>query len=134
MAQVQGFEIITIRLSRATVDHLVLSKEGRHEDYETNLAEWNATPLERRNEADEPEPCLAYTYATAALASHESSKYATIRIDGAGAAEDLYYAVCSGTFQIQFPDAARRIADVLRDRVHTTNPDLVARWPAPTGG
>jgi hypothetical protein len=62
-----------------------------------------------------------------------TQRSASIRIDGTDAAEDLYYAVCSGTFQIQFPDAARRIADALRDRVRATNPDLVTRWPAPTG-
>ncbi len=133
-AQVQAFEVVSLRLARATVEHLALSEEGRHEDYETNLAMWNATPPENRNKEDRPEPCLAYTYATAALVSHAaSSRYVTIRVDRADAAEDLYYAVCSGTFQIQFPDAARRIADALRDRVHVTNPDLVARWPAPTG-
>ncbi len=133
MTQVQGFEIITIRLARATVDHLAASEYGRHEDYEVSLAEWNAAPQEERDEEDRPEPCLAYTYAAAALASHASSRYATIRIDGTDAAEDLYYAACSGTFQVQFPDAARRIADALRERVRVTDPDLVVRWPAPTG-
>jgi hypothetical protein len=133
MMHVQGFEIITIRLTRTTVVHLAMSEEGRHEDYGANLAARNVTPPEKRNAEDEPKPCLAYTCATEALASRASSRYATIRIDGADVAEDLYYAVCSGTFQIQFPDAARRIADALRDRVRATNPDLVARWSTPTG-
>ncbi len=131
MTQCQGFEIVTIRLARATVDYLAMSEYGRHEDYGVHLAEWNATPPEKRNEEDKPEPCLAYMCAMAALASHASSKYATIRIYGADVAEDLYYAVCSGTLQLKFPDAARRVADVLRDRVRVTNPDLVARWPGP---
>ncbi len=133
MTQVQGFEIITIRLSRKTVEHLANSEEGRYEDYMRELVEWNATPLGERNEDDKPEPCLAYVCATEALASHVSSRYATIRIEDAPTAEDLYYAVCSGTFQIHFSAAARRIANELRERVCSTRPDLVKAWPAPTG-
>lgn len=130
MSKVQEFAIVKIRLSRAAVEHLAMSEEGRYEDYTRDLAEWNAG---ERYEADKPEPCLAYTCATEALTSHESSKYATICISSTDTAEDLYYAVCSGTFQIQFLTAARRIANVLRERVRVTNSPLVRAWPAPTG-
>lgn len=46
-------------------------------------------------------------------------------------AEDVYYAVCSGTFQSQSIacwNVANRIADNLRPYV---KPETVARWPAP---
>lgn len=124
--------ITRILLARSTIASLALSEEGRHEDHESDLADWNATPPEKRDQEDEPRPALAYVCAMAALASSASSRYATIVIDDASAAEDLYYAVCSGTFQVRFPRQARRIADALRDRVLATDPALVARWPAPS--
>lgn len=49
-------------------------------------------------------------------------------------AEDVYYSVCSGTFQSLSKRAfiaACKVADALRDNVRQCNPTLVAQWPKP---
>ena len=129
MTRGSGFEIITLRLSRRTVIALAISEEGRHEDYQRAIAEHEAA----QGDSPKPKPCLAYMHAVRALENSASSKQVTLRIDEAAAAEDLYYAVCSGTFQIGRLRAARNIANSLRERVRITDPALVQRWPAPIG-
>jgi hypothetical protein len=123
-------QVSTLRLPRRTLESLANSEEGRHEDIRCELAEYEAASEPK---GDKPEPCLAYTCAMEALESSASSKYVTIRVDRADVAGDLYYAVCSGTFQLQFPKTARDIANVLREWVRVSDPELVKRWPAPTG-
>jgi len=123
----QKFEGVVLRLSRRTISDLLLSEEGRHEDYQRALVAYEADSPPR---GDKPEPCLAYVCSMMAL-DRSSSRRVTLRIEGVDVAKDLYYAVCSGTFQFHCPRAARRIASALREWVQRADPELVKRWPAP---
>lgn len=46
-------------------------------------------------------------------------------------AQEMYFAVCSGTFQRSHFGAACSIADALRAVVRERNPAMVQTWPAP---
>ena len=55
-------------------------------------------------------------------------------------AAEVFYAVCSGTFQLDAPEEGKvyfrtacRIADKLREAARRSDPEMVARWKAPSG-
>lgn len=67
-----------------------------------------------------------------------ADRYSTqLRIDNDAEAVDMYYAVCSGTFQVtdekNFLHSACKIADWLRPIVERASPDTVKLWPCPNG-
>jgi hypothetical protein len=128
MTQTQGFEPIAIRLARKKCEALAIAEEGRHEDCLTALAEWNTAS---KPKDEKPDTCHAYDVASKALDTRGA--IVALRIDSANAAIDLYYAVCSGTFQIDNFKAATRIANALRDRVRRIDPGMVQRWQTPYG-
>lgn len=109
---------ITIRLTRAQVEDLACSEEGRHED--------SAAARARGEDGEDAETCHAYLVASRAPG-------AVLVVNTPEEASDLYYAVCSGTFQIHNYPAAVRIADRLRDVVREHDPEILRLWRAPYG-
>ena len=111
---------IKIKISSKLAQELAYCEEGRHEDYETHKEEYPDYPI------------LDYPHAY-----HIADKAATDRgnlvIENNEQASDLYYAVCSGTFQLYHLATSTRIADILREVVRAHEPSLVNRWPAPSG-
>lgn len=104
---------IRILLGPVLPEELSRSEEGAYED-EVQLA-----PLERTR------PLHRHTYLIARRFSTQ------LRIDTVYEAEDVYYAVCSGTFKLRHYKAACKIADALREVVRAHNPDLVDKRPRP---
>lgn len=110
-----GYPVV-IRLGPVLPEELAMCEEGSYEDQQA------LHPSER----DRPLETHTYT-----IAQRYRSQ---LRIDNVLEAEDVYYAVCSGTFQIRskrYFRAACKIADALRELVRRNNPDLVDQWPAP---
>ena len=65
---------------------------------------------------------------------------AQIEVRDDAEAAQVYYAACSGSFQIDDPAygqryfrTACRIADKLRDAARRYDPDMVSTWAAPSG-
>lgn len=58
---------------------------------------------------------------------------AQIEVRDDAEAADLYYAVCSGTFQLTHLPVARRLADALREAAERHDPEVVRRWDGPSG-
>jgi hypothetical protein len=113
---------LRIPVSRATVEEFFESEYGRWED-----AGRPETVLEAAEAA-------ARTGNDGALASVVLLRAKTrIIIYTTDEAEDVYFAVSSGTFQMHHFRAAERIANILRPIVAKSNPDLVRRWGGPTG-
>ena len=78
----------------------------------------------------DPEGLIERTLESHTYAVVERSPKTVLVINNADEAEDVYYAVCSGTFQLYFLRAAHKIADVLRPHALA---ETVKLWPAPTG-
>lgn len=114
---------ITIRLSHAAFDELHASEYGSYEDH---LPE-DGGPAAAR---------FGSTHLVDILERSPRGRNDTrITLTDSEAAE-VYYALCSGTFQLEykgFLPTARRLADRLRDAARRYDADLVRRWPAPSG-
>ncbi|MGB5812953.1 MAG: hypothetical protein WBG86_20640 [Polyangiales bacterium] len=107
---------IKVRMTRSSFDELMYCEEGAHEDKpeEHVIADCTYCIVRHR-------PVKGYV----TLVSQKE-------------VDSIYYAVCSGTFQIDDPAegkhwyrVARRVADELRPHA---SPELVKQWPAPSGG
>lgn len=110
---------IKIAVSTTLANELAMCEEGRHEDYLSHKKEYP-------NDLD-VEPCHAYHIANQAIKTSE------LICNNPEEATDLYYAVCSGTFQLYHLTTARRIANLLRNAVNEHDPKLVAMWTTPHG-
>lgn len=108
---------IILKMSTVALRELAESEEGSFSDSLTD-SENGLTP--------DREP-RAHAYM---IASRLKTRLA---IFNDAEAIDVYYAVCSGTFQLTHYRAAVRIADWLRPVVARVSPKTVIRWPAPSG-
>ena len=116
--QVSAFPI-KLRVNPDPLGELVQSECGRWEDHGT--PDHGVFDPARCECDDKPHP---FVYLIA-------NRYTTrLEIRDAAEAEEVYWAVCSGTFQLSHFKVARRIADALRPYVKAAT---VRRWPAPTG-
>lgn len=117
---------ITIRLSNAAATELYCSEYGSYEDHENELAEGETKVPGRYGD----------THACDIIQRSPRGRNDTrITLTDSEAAE-LYYAICSGTFQLEdkgYLRTARRLADRLRDAARRYDADLVRHWPAPSG-
>lgn len=107
---------IRIKLSAAVLEKLGQCELGSWEDL--NGDDPDPEGLESR-------PLESHTYAVV-----ERSPKTVLVINNPAEAEDVYYAVCSGTFQLYYLRAARKIADRLRPHAL---PETVKLWPGPSG-
>ena len=109
---------IKLRVSAAALDELSTTEEGSYEDASNELAK-----------AGDSEQLIAMKLSR--HAHKVAQRHRTVlEIVDADEAEAVYYAVCSGTFQLTRLRLARRIADALRPHV---KPETARRWPAPSG-
>jgi hypothetical protein len=100
---------IRIRVSKQALEEFVCSEEGSWSDHDE-----------------------APDHQCAILQRHKTS----IEIRNAEEAAKVYYACCSGTFQLDYKGflrTARRIANELREAAKQHDPDIVKHWPAPDG-
>lgn len=106
---------LAIRLSARKIEELRECELGAYEDDEAKV-----------EKGEEPDRALeSHTYTVCKRATG-----AVLSIADADEAEDVYYAVCSGTFQLHHLSAARQIADLLRPYAL---PETVKLWPRPEG-
>jgi hypothetical protein len=118
MSDNQEFPIV-IKMYAPHIEELMHSERGSFEDMEGHLAK-GELPLER--------PLESHTYT---IAQRHKTK---LVINNPAEAEDVFFAVCSGTFQGYSHGtfkAACRIADVLRPIVKVHYPETVALWNKP---
>jgi len=127
---------VIIRISSALLDDFRESELGSFEDYQ------------QMSEDERAEERWADEHVYEILGRHLDTKRKMNRIEirNAGEAAEVYYAACSGTFQIDRTDeggnasgyrAAVRICNVLRPVLQEPWPyefnELLNRWRAPTG-
>jgi hypothetical protein len=108
---------IRIKLTAAVLEELGQCELGSWEDL-------NGEDRDPDEDLDS-RPLASHTYAVV-----ERSPRTVLIINNQAEAEDVYYAVCSGTFQLYHLHSARRIANILRPHAL---PETVKLWPAPTG-
>lgn len=114
----QEFPIV-IRMYAPHIQELLNSERGSYDDM-MQYAEKGELPLER--------PLESHVYTVA------QRHKAMLVINNAAEAEDVYFAVCSGTFQGYSRGtfaAACKVADVLRPIVKKYNPETVKLWDKP---
>lgn len=109
---------IRIKMSAAALTELAACAEGSYSDAQTSV--YAGEPAERS---------LQY-HAHVVAKRHKT----VLEIRNHMEAEDMYYEVCSGVFQIKGWvgwDRANAIADALRPVVKEYHPGTVQGWPAP---
>lgn len=79
----------------------------------------------------EPEALASRPLASHTYAVVERSPRTVLVINNQDEADDVFYAVCSGNFQLYHYRTACRIADALKPHA---KPETVARWRYPYGG
>jgi hypothetical protein len=129
---------IKIKMAQRLIDDLRECELGSYEDWQGELAE------AKRTGTEPVDPPHSGTHQYEILDRRHDG---VIEIRSADEACDVYYAACSGTFQIRRDKyetgdgkkdergyrAACRICDILRPIVQETDPELVAMWRAPAG-
>lgn len=108
---------IAIRLSNAAATDLYCCESGSYDDNdgEARYGDTHACDIIQRSPRGRNDTRITLTDSEAA---------------------ELYYAICSGTFQLEdkgYLRTARRLADRLRDAARRHDADLVKHWPAPSG-
>ena len=105
---------IRIKVSAPILEELQHCEYPSWEDLTSGLSD----PAER--------PLESHTYAVV-----KRSPRTVLVINTPEEADDVFYAVCSGTFQLYHYRTACRIADALKPHA---KPETVARWRYPYGG
>ena len=112
---------IRLKVSPAALSELAACEEGAYED---------AVREFRRGNIGDRDP---RTHAHVVAQRYKSQ----LRIDNDAEAVDMYYAVCSGTFQVteekNFLHTARKIADWLRPIVERVSLETAKQFPQPDG-
>ena len=109
---------IRIRMSAATLAELEHCEYGSYEDCKGDAEHLARSFGEDARIEDHPVSVIA------------NSKKTVLIIRNAAQADWMFYAVCSGTFQLHHLRVAQRIADAL---IQHATPETVARWRYPDG-
>lgn len=108
---------IAIRLSNAAATDLYMCESGSHDDTngEARYGDTHVCDIIQRSPRYKADTRITLTDSEAA---------------------EVYYALCSGTFQLEhmgYLPTAKRLANRLRDAAGRHDADLVKYWPAPSG-
>ena len=127
---------VRIRIASDMLDDFRECELGSYEDYE-GLMQGDA---EDQQEARDGLYGTTHVYEILGRALDRSRRLNTIELRDENEAAEVYYAVCSGTFQLSPRGlrAARRLADQLRPVLQEPQWEerfstLLAQWPRPEG-
>lgn len=118
---------ITIRLSNAAATELYHSEYGSYEDQQNDMDAGAISVLGRWSDAHACDIIMR---------GKRRQNSTTITLLDDSEAAEMYYAICSGTFQLDYKGylrTAKRLADQLRDAARRHSAELVRSWPAPSG-
>ena len=118
---------IIIRMSNAAATDLYHAEYGSYEDQSYDMAEGEIEALGRWSNAHACDIIMR--------GKRGQTSTSITLLDDSEAAE-MYYAICSGTFQLEhmgYLSTARRLANQLRDAARRHSAELVRTWPAPSG-